>query len=242
MAELPDLHHKMSKKIAQLTKVIFHLNTKCDEAGLYHQAQAEAYEKEIERIVKEANNIISRQKEVLEKSKQGGDLQAMVASIQSQYDEAKNKAQTDLAIVKSRSEERENQIKKDAKEQIDYLKREVMDIKATFQKQIAQFEGKQLTSASSLDDLKRAHQAELDAYVKEQNAKYSKLLQEKLDSEDRLKEELAFRLKKMNDDWEAKWKKSNEEWEKKLKDAVLKVKEEEKAKYQKIFDQSVKSI
>ena len=29
MGELfPDLHHKMSKKIAQLTKVIYHLNTK----------------------------------------------------------------------------------------------------------------------------------------------------------------------------------------------------------------------
>ena len=28
MSELhPDLHHKMSKKIAQLTKVIYHLNT-----------------------------------------------------------------------------------------------------------------------------------------------------------------------------------------------------------------------
>ena len=28
---LQDLHHKMSKKVAQLTKVIFHLNTKNDE-------------------------------------------------------------------------------------------------------------------------------------------------------------------------------------------------------------------
>jgi hypothetical protein len=26
-----ELHHKMSKKVAQLTKVIFHLNTKNDE-------------------------------------------------------------------------------------------------------------------------------------------------------------------------------------------------------------------
>ncbi|CAM9693824.1 unnamed protein product [Hapterophycus canaliculatus] len=27
----PDLHHKMSKKIAQLTKVIYHLNTKNED-------------------------------------------------------------------------------------------------------------------------------------------------------------------------------------------------------------------
>ena len=66
MAELPDVHHKMSKKIAQLTKVIFHLNTKCDEAGLYHQAQAEAYEKEIERIVKDETSVSNRNNRVLQ--------------------------------------------------------------------------------------------------------------------------------------------------------------------------------
>jgi hypothetical protein len=27
----PDLHHKMSKKIAQLTKVIYHLNTRNED-------------------------------------------------------------------------------------------------------------------------------------------------------------------------------------------------------------------
>ena len=33
--EYPDLHHKMSKKIAQLTKVIYHLNTRNDD----HEAE-----------------------------------------------------------------------------------------------------------------------------------------------------------------------------------------------------------
>lgn len=38
----PDLHHKMSKKIAQLTKVIYHLNTKNEDrqarASCHHSA------------------------------------------------------------------------------------------------------------------------------------------------------------------------------------------------------------
>lgn len=38
MAEYPDLHHKMSKKIAQLTKVIYHLNTRNDD----HEAEIAA--------------------------------------------------------------------------------------------------------------------------------------------------------------------------------------------------------
>ena len=34
----PDLHHKMSKKIAQLTKVIYHLNTRNEDhqSGIKH--------------------------------------------------------------------------------------------------------------------------------------------------------------------------------------------------------------
>lgn len=35
----PDLHHKMSKKIAQLTKVIYHLNTKNED----RQARVDEY-------------------------------------------------------------------------------------------------------------------------------------------------------------------------------------------------------
>ena len=43
-----ETHHKMSKKIAQLTKVIFHLHSKSEENNLIATAQTNAYEKEIE--------------------------------------------------------------------------------------------------------------------------------------------------------------------------------------------------
>jgi 5,10-methylenetetrahydrofolate reductase len=62
-----DVHHKMSKKIAQLTKVIFHLHSKNEENTQYQNALTGAYEKEIETILKDANNIINRQREALEK-------------------------------------------------------------------------------------------------------------------------------------------------------------------------------
>jgi hypothetical protein len=67
MADSSDIHHKMNKKIAQLTKVIFHLNTKNDENQAYLQTQQDSYEREIELIVNEANGIIRKQREALEK-------------------------------------------------------------------------------------------------------------------------------------------------------------------------------
>ena len=44
----PDLHHKMSKKIAQLTKVIYHLHTKNDDFNSEKQALQQEHESEIE--------------------------------------------------------------------------------------------------------------------------------------------------------------------------------------------------
>lgn len=55
-----EVHHKMSKKIAQLTKVIFHLHSKNEENNTLQTALQNAYEKEIETLLANANGVISR--------------------------------------------------------------------------------------------------------------------------------------------------------------------------------------
>jgi len=45
-----DLHKKMSKKIAQLTRVIYQLNTKNDDHELELQQQAMTYENDIDQV------------------------------------------------------------------------------------------------------------------------------------------------------------------------------------------------
>lgn len=55
-----EVHHKMSKKIAQLTKVIFHLHSKNEENNALQTALQNAYEKEIETLLANANGVISR--------------------------------------------------------------------------------------------------------------------------------------------------------------------------------------
>jgi len=53
-----ETHHKMSKKIAQLTKVIFHLHSKNEENNQMQQAISNAYEKEIEQLLTQANTTL----------------------------------------------------------------------------------------------------------------------------------------------------------------------------------------
>lgn len=49
---------RMSKKIAQLTKVIYHLNSKSEDHDLELQEMAEQYELEIEQILKDTTEKI----------------------------------------------------------------------------------------------------------------------------------------------------------------------------------------
>ena len=62
-----------------------------------------------------------------------------------------------------------------------------------------------------LDEMKKAHQKELAAYIQEHNRKYNDLLKDKLNSEDALKAQA-----------EADRAALIKEWEKKLKEAVEK--------------------
>lgn len=54
-----ELHHKMCKKVAQLTKVIFYLNTKNDEYESNLRAVVNAYEQELDSVIKEVRSNLT---------------------------------------------------------------------------------------------------------------------------------------------------------------------------------------
>ena len=66
MEVFPDLHHKMSKKIAQLTKVIYHLNTKNEDHQTELDVMSTNHQMEIQQILRDAASRISKFKEVIE--------------------------------------------------------------------------------------------------------------------------------------------------------------------------------
>ena len=80
-----ETHHKMSKKIAQLTKVIFHLHSKTEENNLLSTAQTNAYEKEIEQLLLTANNVVSKQKEALAKAEAGTSWKEKISKLEADH-------------------------------------------------------------------------------------------------------------------------------------------------------------
>jgi len=55
-----EIHNRMSKKIAQLTKVIYGLHIRNEENKSFRQALTKAHDREIETIVKESNQIVGK--------------------------------------------------------------------------------------------------------------------------------------------------------------------------------------
>jgi chromosome segregation and condensation protein ScpB len=69
-----ELQHMLSKKVAQLTKVIFHLNTRNEDQETRLQNMQAAYEAEIDSIVADAAGKLSESKAALDKASSAGRL------------------------------------------------------------------------------------------------------------------------------------------------------------------------
>ncbi len=65
---------KMCKKVAQLTKVIFYLNTKNDEYESNLKSVVQAYETELDQVIRQANQIIQKYKDSLDKASKNDDI------------------------------------------------------------------------------------------------------------------------------------------------------------------------
>ena len=100
----------MSKKIAQLTKVIFHLHTKNEENKSFKQAVTNAYEKEVNIILQDCNNTIAKYKEALDKQTSNANAKTLVEDLQRKHDAEKALSIKEFEEFKRKTTQRENEL------------------------------------------------------------------------------------------------------------------------------------
>ncbi|XP_040413087.1 protein FAM184B isoform X3 [Cygnus olor] len=102
-----EIHMKMCKKIAQLTKVIYALNTKNDEHEASIQALRDAHEEEIQHILAETRETILQYKSKAEEEQLlRKHIQALEIAVE-QHKRLKEEALAELILCKQQVEERE---------------------------------------------------------------------------------------------------------------------------------------
>ncbi|KAM6138585.1 protein FAM184A isoform 1-T1 [Phoenicopterus ruber ruber] len=226
----PDLHFKMSKKIAQLTKVIYALNTKNDEHEAAIQALKDAHEEEIQQILAETREkILQYKSKVAEEMDLKRKIQVLEESLED-HKKMKHQALTEFEAYKDRVEDMQLCAEAQHVQRVVTMSREVEEIRKKFEERLRSFIQLQVQyekdKRTALEDLKAAHRLEIQELLKTQQSQNATLSkgQEKLEELHRLEledlnskvEELRLERKKLIEDYEGKLSKAQSFYEHEL--------------------------
>ncbi|KAA0710964.1 Protein FAM184A [Triplophysa tibetana] len=181
-----DLHLKMSKKIAQLTKVIYALNTKNDEHEDAIQSLKEAHDDEVQHILTE-----TREKILQYKSKIGdeADLKRRLQSLEESvelHEHMKRQALAEFEMYRQRMEDTQLCTEAQHTQRVVSMSREVEEMRHEFEEKLRSFSQVQAQfeqeKRRALVDLKSCHQQEVEELLESQEnqSASSNLEQEKL--------------------------------------------------------------
>ncbi|XP_038255975.1 protein FAM184B isoform X1 [Dermochelys coriacea] len=154
-----ELHLKMCKKIAQLTKVIYALNTKNDEHEASIQALKEAHQEEIQRILAETRETILQYKcKVGEEQELRKHIQNLEDTLE-QHTRLKEETLAEFTMCKKQVEEKAFRTEAKHTERIITLSKEMLDTKTDFENKPQHFNQE---SESLVNECKPFRQDKLD--------------------------------------------------------------------------------
>uniref|UniRef100_A0A8C9HZJ7 Family with sequence similarity 184 member A n=1 Tax=Piliocolobus tephrosceles TaxID=591936 RepID=A0A8C9HZJ7_9PRIM len=220
----------MSKKIAQLTKVIYALNTKNDEHESAIQALRDAHEEEIQQILAETREkILQYKSKVTEELDLRRKIQVLEASLEDHI-KMKQQALTEFEAYKHRVEDMQLCAEAQHVQRIVTMSREVEEIRRKFEEKLRSFGQLQVQFEKdkrlALEDLRTAHRREIQELLKSQQdhsasvnkgqEKAEELHRMEVESLNKTLEELRLEQKKLIEDYEGKLNKAQSFYEREL--------------------------
>ncbi|XP_062863854.1 protein FAM184A [Trichomycterus rosablanca] len=212
-----DLHLKMSKKIAQLTKVIYALNTKNDEHEEALRSLKDTHDDEIEHLLSE-----TREKILQYRSRTGGEaelkrrLQALEESLELQ-EQMKREALAEFELYRRRVEEMRLSSEEQHSQRVTSMQREAEELRHDFEDRLRSFgqlEARiEQEKLRAVDELQSIHHHELQELMENHQQSRSAAAAACVDHQEIVElEELIEELKREKEHLE-------EEYEAKLDDS-----------------------
>ncbi|CAO2628108.1 Protein FAM184A [Lemmus lemmus] len=225
-----DMHLKMSKKIAQLTKVIYALNTKNDEHESAIQALKDAHEEEIQQILAETREkILLYKSKVTEEVDLRRKIQVLEASLEDHV-KMKQQALTEFEAFKHRVADMQLCAEAQHVQRIVTMSREVEEIRRKFEERLLSFGQLQVQFEKdkrlALEDLRTTHRREVQELLKSQQdhsasvnkgqEKAGELHRMEVEALNSTLEELRLEKKKLIEEYEGKLSKAQLFYEREL--------------------------
>ncbi|XP_008684031.2 protein FAM184B [Ursus maritimus] len=131
----PEMHVKMCKKIAQLTKVIYALNTRQDEAEASMEALREAHQEELQNAVAEAKARLLQEEGHAEEEALLQRIRALESALELQK-RLTQEALAQSATCRLETKERELRVEAEHAERVLSLSKEMLELKADYEKRL----------------------------------------------------------------------------------------------------------
>ena len=194
----PDLHLKMSKKIAQLTKVVYALNTKNDEQDSIVAYLKERHESEMQQLLRETKSRVNELQQRIEKyEEQKADMRNVEQRLR---DESEKRAQAVIEYeqykisVKEKEEKQQEENEMKASASVKHL----LETKNSFEKQLEDFkktrELLEKDKDKAMEELVNKHHEELDRLMKAHRVRYDEVVKDK----DKIKTDLEAKIKDLS--------------------------------------------
>lgn len=194
----PDLHLKMSKKIAQLTKVVYALNTKNDEQDSIVEYLKEQHENEMRQLLSHTKSRVNELQQRIEKYEQKkadfGNLERRLR------EESKKRTQVleEFERFKISAKEREDKLHEENEMKASKSVEQLLETKNNFQKQLESFkktrELLEKDKDKAMEDLVGKHHEELDQLMKAHRVRYDEAVRDK----EKLKQDLESKIKDLS--------------------------------------------
>ncbi|XP_055289979.1 protein FAM184B [Moschus berezovskii] len=137
----PEMHVKMCKKIAQLTKVIYALNTRQDETEAGMEALREAHQEELQQAVAETEaRLLQAQGRAGEEEALRQRIQALESALELQK-QLTQEALAQSASCRLETQERELRVEAEHAERVLTLSKEMLELKAGYEKRLRHLSG-----------------------------------------------------------------------------------------------------
>uniref|UniRef100_H3DAJ3 Family with sequence similarity 184 member Aa n=1 Tax=Tetraodon nigroviridis TaxID=99883 RepID=H3DAJ3_TETNG len=224
-----DLHLKMSKKIAQLTKVIYALNTKNDEHEEEIESLKEAHEDEVQHIVTETRDKMQYKSKIADEA----DLRRRLANLEESvelHEHMKRQALAEFEMYRQRMEDSQLCTEAQHTQRVVSMSREVEEMRRDFEEKLRAFSQAQTQFEAdkrrALEELRATHRQEVEELLnKHQNQsasstedqeKLAELHRQEVDALMERVEELTKDKVRLVEEYEAKLAKAQECYEREL--------------------------
>ena len=163
-----DIYDRMCKKISQLTRVIFVLNTKNDENEALIESIVDSYEKEIESLTIESNNILNSMKKTIDKTAETLNSEDKIKQIKKKYDDSLTQYNSDYEKYKKDINHKLNKSIVEYNEKVEKMRVEFNEVKKAYDIKLSEIQKRS-------EEDKYALKSELDKHKKNNSSLDEKL-------------------------------------------------------------------